>query len=101
MSGENNHRRILYWEGKHGPWFCYARTDAERDAAYLKLFKFFDEVAGYYQYELESDQTALYEDAKKGDAKAAQRLIGIRSDFGHEYERVHMEHVSDPFDDDF
>jgi hypothetical protein len=33
-----NQGRVLYWEGKHGPWFCFARDLEEYARAFLKLF---------------------------------------------------------------
>ena len=97
MNEENNQGRILYCKGKHGPWFLYARTDEEVQAAYLKVFKFFDEVADYYRGDLDDDEVDLYEAARKGDVQAATTLIEIRSDRGYEYEGVSIENIEDPF----
>lgn len=101
MSETNvNQGRILYWQGKHGPWFCYARTEEEKLAAYMKLFKFMNEY-GFYKYCMDDLQRDLHKAARYGDKEAAADLIDLRSSLGYEYEHVSLEEITDPLNDQF
>lgn len=80
--------KILVWSEKHGDVLVYARTLEEEARAWLYLFKCMDDM-GYYG-DLEGDEPDAYKAAKKGNAKAAKWLLGMRSDY--EYERVTVEY---------
>lgn len=83
---------ILVLKMKHGDYPVYARDDAERDRAYLHLFKLQD---GYGFYcDLEGDEPDWYEAAKQGDAQAARWLLDLRSDY--EYEQIETIHPFEP-----
>jgi hypothetical protein len=77
---------ILILKMKHGDYPVYARDDAERDRAYLLLFKVGDD--NEYYCDLDGDEPDWYEEAKQGNARAARWLLDLRSDRGCEYERI-------------
>ena len=79
---------ILILKMKHGDYPVYARDDAERDRAYLLLFNLTDS-HGYY-YDLDGDEPDWYAKAKQGDARAAQWLLSLRSEIGHQYEEIEI-----------
>lgn len=85
---------ILILKMKHGDYPVYARDDAERDRAYLHLFNLQD---GYGFYcDLDGDEPDWYKEARKGDARAARWLLGLRSDIGHQYEEIEIIHPLEP-----
>jgi hypothetical protein len=86
---------ILILKMKHGDYPVYARDDAERDKAYLHLFKVMDD-DGYYSCGLDGDEVEWYARAKQGDAQAARGLLGLRSDRGCEYERIEIVYPEEP-----
>jgi hypothetical protein len=80
---------ILILKMKHGDYPVYARDDAERDRAYLRLFNVGDDNE-YYSYDLDEDEAEWCAKARQGDARAARCLLGLRSDRGCEYERIEV-----------
>jgi len=86
--------KVLIWEGKYADVMVCARDDKEEDRAWLFLFKLMDE--DNYYCDLDGDEVAAYEDAKKGIPKSARWLLNIRSDSEYEYERVTVEHPVEP-----
>jgi hypothetical protein len=88
---------VLILKAKHGDYPVYARNEAERDKAYLHLFRVMDEW-GYYGNpdDLDSDQEMFYYKAKGGDIRAIINLLNIRSDQGYEYEEIEIIHPVTP-----
>ena len=85
---------IIVLQMKHGDYPVYARDDAERDRAYLHLFKLMDE-DGYYA-NVTGDEPDWQEKARKGDARAARWLLDCRSDRGCEYETLEFIYPETP-----
>jgi len=82
---------ILILKAKYGDYPVYARDDDECKRAYLHLFHLMDGWNYYCNLDPGGDQIDWYNDAKTGDAKAAERLLNLRSDLGkcrYEYETI-------------
>lgn len=86
---------ILIFKLNHGDYHVYARDDAERDRAYLHLFKVGDDNE-YYSCDLDADEAEWCAKARQGDAQAARRLLVFRSRRGCEYERIEVVHPEVP-----
>lgn len=83
--------RVLIAKDKHD---TYVIDASDRDAAMLELFGMFEDNEYYFDLnepdawdvEKPSREKQWYKDAKKGDAKAAARLLEYRKSHGYEYE---------------
>ncbi len=82
-------KKVLLVKEKHGDSVFDISTPELRDKTYLKVFNNFDE-EGFYE-ELNSMQSKLYEDAKKGDVVAARKIVTSRS--GDDFEHENVEEV--------
>lgn len=76
----------MVWESKHG------NVLEEEARAWLYIFEYMDNNSFYC--DLDKDEADAYRVAKKGNAKAAQWLLAMRSSC--EYERVTTEHLVEP-----
>ncbi len=81
--------KLLVHEGKYGNAYIVI-DDNNEDAAWLAMFRWFDEREGFY-CGLHGDQLECYNLAKAGNAKAARWLLDLRSNY--EYEKVTLEHA--------
>jgi hypothetical protein len=77
-------KNVLVAHEKHGCRIFDISTQELKDKSYLSLFKERDK-EGYYS-DLVEMASAYYTEARKGNAKSAQRIIRNRSDY--EYERT-------------
>jgi hypothetical protein len=75
---------VLVAYEKHGCRIFDVSTPELKDKSYIALFKERDK-EGYYSDLAEMD-SSYYHDARKGNAKCAQRVIRMRD--RHEYERT-------------
>ncbi len=67
---------------KHGDYSVCARDNAERDRAYLHLFRLMD---GYGFYaNVDGDESDWLKGARKGDARSARWLLDCRSSYEYE-----------------
>ena len=87
--------KLITWRGKHGDVHVIAHDVKEEGRAWLYLFKLMDE-NGFYSHDLDGDEQAAYEAAKKGSAKGAAWLLLIRSDMGAEYEGIEVDYPKVP-----
>ncbi len=85
---------IITLQMKHGDYPVYARCDAERDKAYLHLFKLMD---GYGFYgNVDGDQVEWLQEARKGDTRSARWLLDYRADRGYDYETIETTYPLEP-----
>lgn len=73
---------IIILKMKHGDYPVYARDDAERDRAYLHLFRLQDGY-GFYDH-VEADEAVWRDEARQGNAESARWLLDCRSRCGYE-----------------
>jgi len=78
---------ILNLKTKCGDYLVYARTDIEKDIAYLHLFRLMNSW-GFYNETLDGDQSLWHASAFRGNARSAKYLLKYRSDNGYEYETI-------------
>lgn len=92
--------KLLVHEGKNGNRYILFQDGANEGAAWIAMFRVFDEWERFYDGLDESDSKAdrrqirLYNEAKKGNMECARLLLQDRS--GGEYETVYIEDPDTP-----
>lgn len=92
--------KLLIHEGKHGNRYILFQDGVGEGAAWLAMFRVFDEWEQFYDGLDDSDSKAdrrqirLYNEAKKGNMEYARLLLQDRS--GGEYESVYVEDIDTP-----
>lgn len=92
--------KLLVHEGKHGNRYILFQAGVDEDAAWLAMFRVFDEWEHFYDGLADSDlakdrlQRMYYRQAKNGHMASARLLLQDRS--GGEYETVYTQDVDTP-----
>lgn len=92
--------KLLVHEGKHEHRYILFQSGVDEDAAWLAMFRVFDEWEHFYEGLDESEaredthQRKLYHRAKRGNMQCARLLLQDRS--GGEYESVYVEDIYTP-----
>ena len=82
-------KKILLYENRKCDEVFDASTPELESAAFLTLFKILDEVWQVYDCgDLTANHRKWYNDAKAGDAKAAEKLLRARRDYEYESWRL-------------
>ena len=76
-------KRILLHSGKDHKVAWDASTTELAEQSMISLFKYLDEVWGFY-IDLREMQSTLYDKAKNGDASAAKRILSMRKHYEYE-----------------
>ena len=76
-------KTLVYENRKISPIRWDISTPEKRDKAFLELFKILDEEWQCY-CEFEKGQKVFYNQAKKGNAEAAEKLLSLRVKYEYE-----------------